>query len=151
VHETLDAQLHAAGLKSTARRREVLEALDDVPHSDAESLTRGMRERHPGLTVQSVHNVLADLTRAGLLRRIEPAGSPARYERRTGDNHHHVVCTDCGTIADIDCVTGDAPCLTPGDAAGFSVVTAEVTFWGLCAKCAASPGPTTFVAPVPAP
>jgi Fur family ferric uptake transcriptional regulator len=89
----------------------------------------------PGTSIQNVHNVLGDLTSAGLLRRIEPAGSPARYERRTGDNHHHIVCTSCGAVGDVDCVVGHAPCLHPSDAGGFAVTTAEVTFWGLCPSC----------------
>ena len=102
-------------------------------------LWRSLRERMPSLSVQSVHNVLADLTAAGLLRRIEPAGSPARYERRRGDNHHHIVCTSCGAIADVDCVVGHAPCMEPSDTAGYSLQSAEVTFWGLCAECQAQP------------
>jgi Fur family ferric uptake transcriptional regulator len=89
----------------------------------------------PGTSIQNVHNVLGDLTTAGLVRRIEPAGSAALYERRIGDNHHHVVCTGCGAVADVDCVVGHAPCLHPSDAGGFAIDTAEVTFWGLCPSC----------------
>lgn len=135
---TIESELHDAGLRVTAGRIAVLEALRALPHSDAESLVRVLRETLPGTSVQSVHNMLHDLTDAGLLRRIEPAGSPSRYERRTGDNHHHLVCTNCGAIADVDCVVGEAPCLVPSDAAGYAVHSAEVTFWGLCPDCATS-------------
>ena len=139
-----DSELRGAGLRVTAGRIALLEALESSPHSDAETL-RGLiaGSSHPSsvrsISVQSVHNVLGDLTDAGLIRRIEPAGSAARYERRLDDNHHHIVCTGCGIIADVDCVVGHAPCLHPSDAAGFSVSTAEVTFWGVCATCQATP------------
>jgi Fur family ferric uptake transcriptional regulator len=113
----------------------LLEALHSRPHSDAETLHRSLRETLPGTSIQSVHNVLGDLTEAGIIRRIEPAGSPARYERRIGDNHHHIVCSSCGDIADVDCVVGHAPCLSPSDSSGFTVDLAEVTFWGLCPAC----------------
>ena len=113
----------------------MLAALESHPHSDAETLCRTVRAERPSMSVQSVHNVLADLTAAGLVRRIEPARSAALYERRIGDNHHHVVCTNCGAVADVDCVHGSAPCLTPNDSSGFVITTAEVTFWGLCASC----------------
>lgn len=124
-----------AGLRVTPGRIAVLASLETAPHSDAESLSRVLREVIPSISVQSVHNVLGDLTSAGLIRRIEPAGSPALYERRTGDNHHHVVCTNCGAVGDVDCVHGVAPCLTPSNTNGFVVDTAEVTFWGLCPAC----------------
>ena len=88
--------------------------------------------------MQAVYGVLTALTRAKLLRRIEPAGSPARYERRIGDNHHHVICRDCSAVQDVDCVVGEAPCLTPSQAGGYAIETAEVTFWGLCPDCQAS-------------
>lgn len=129
------AELRAAGLRVTPGRVALLRALAVSPHSDAESLRRRLHASLPGISVQSVHNVLADLTAARLLRRIEPAGSPALYERRIGDNHHHVVCTGCGTIADVDCVHGSAPCLTASNTSGFAIDTAEVTFWGLCPRC----------------
>jgi Fe2+ or Zn2+ uptake regulation protein len=127
--------LHDAGLRVTAGRLAVLGALERMPHADALSLHRTLAAADAGTSVQSVHNVLHDLTAAGLLRRIEPANSPARYELRVGDNHHHIVCTSCGAIADVECVVGHAPCLAPSDTAGFAVATAEVTFWGLCAAC----------------
>lgn len=131
----LEGALRAGGLRVTQGRLAVLDALTRLPHADADSVFRAVLPALPGTSIQNVHNVLGDLTAVGLLRRIEPAGSPARYERRTGDNHHHVVCTSCGAVADVDCVVGHAPCLQPGDAAGFAVNTAEVTFWGLCPSC----------------
>jgi Fe2+ or Zn2+ uptake regulation protein len=131
----LEHSLHESGLKATAGRLAVLEALETMPHSDADTLHRRVSVDRPGMSVQSVHNILGDLTTARVIRRIEPSGSPARYERRIGDNHHHIVCTSCGAIADVDCVVGHAPCLSPSDAAGYALATAEVTFWGLCAAC----------------
>ncbi len=131
-HSTL---LRAAGLRATAGRVAVLDAIERQPHSDAEALCAAVRERILSISVQSVYNVLSDLTAAALVRRIEPAGSPARYERRVGDNHHHVVCTRCGAIGDVDCVHGQAPCLAPSTTSGFTVEVAEVTFWGLCPGC----------------
>ncbi|WP_158862224.1 Fur family transcriptional regulator [Leifsonia sp. AG29] len=131
----LEDALHGAGLRATRGRMLVLDALDRRPHASAEAVLAEVRDALPGTSIQNVHNVLADLTGAGLLRRIEPAHSPALYERRIGDNHHHVVCTSCGAVADVDCVTGHAPCLTPGETGGFAISTAEVTFWGLCPSC----------------
>ncbi|SDH10341.1 Fur family transcriptional regulator, ferric uptake regulator [Leifsonia sp. 98AMF] len=131
----LESALRDAGLKATRGRVAVLEALTDRPHANAETVFRTLLPTLPGTSIQNVHNVLGDLTAAGLLRRIEPAGSAALYERRIGDNHHHVVCTACGAVADVDCVVGHAPCLHPSDAGGFAIDTAEVTFWGLCPSC----------------
>ncbi|WP_394553337.1 Fur family transcriptional regulator [Agromyces sp. MMS24-JH15] len=128
-------RLRSAGLKVTAPRVAVLEALTGTGHLDADAVHTRLRDELPGTSVQSVYNVLGALAEAGLLRKIEPAGSPALYESRTGDNHHHVVCTRCHAVADIDCVVGEPPCLEPGDANGFAIHTAEVTFWGLCADC----------------
>lgn len=135
------ADLRAAGLRVTRGRLEVLQLLETAPHSDAESIHTALRAVDPHLSVQSVHNVLGALATAGLVRRIEPAKSAARYERRIGDNHHHVVCTGCGAIEDVDCVVGHAPCLTPSSSSEFRIDTAEVTFWGLCAACATPPEP----------
>ena len=131
----LEDGLRAAGLRVTAGRVAVLGALTEQPHTDAETVFRTVLAELPGTSIQNVHNVLGDLAGAGLIRRIEPAGSAALYERRIGDNHHHVVCTSCGAVADVDCVVGHAPCLTPSDASGFAIATAEVTFWGLCPSC----------------
>lgn len=131
----LESALRASGLRVTAGRLAVLGTLAAHPHANADTVFRSVLDALPGTSIQNVHNVLGDLTEAGLVRRIEPAGSPALYERRIGDNHHHVVCTSCGAVADVDCVVGHAPCLTPSDASGFQVSTAEVTFWGLCPSC----------------
>lgn len=133
--------LRDAGLRVTEGRLAVLEALSTMPHSAADSVYRAISDPHPDIPLQSVHNALNDLTRVGLIRRIEPAGSAALYELRTGDNHHHIVCRDCRAIADVDCVTGHAPCLTPSNDSGFTLDLAEVTFWGLCPTCAAQPAP----------
>ncbi|MFE6965283.1 Fur family transcriptional regulator [Agromyces sp. NPDC057679] len=133
------ARIRAAGLKVTAPRLAVLEALSGHGHLDAETVFERVRGELPTTSLQAVYGVLAALSGAGLLRRIEPAGSPALYEGRTGDNHHHLVCTKCHTVADVDCVVGQPPCLEPGDAGGFAIHTAEVTFWGLCAVCLSEP------------
>jgi Fur family ferric uptake transcriptional regulator len=114
---------------------EVLEARRG--HLDVEEITAEVRARLDSVSVQAVYDVLSALSRAGLVRRIEPAGSPARFERRIGDNHHHVVCRGCGEIADVDCAVGMAPCLDPSDAHGYELDEAEVTFWGLCPACQA--------------
>lgn len=130
------AALSARGLKVTRTRLAVLEVLTGRPHADAEQLHGALLEAGEAISVQSVHNVLADLHRVGLVRRFEPARSPARFERRIEDNHHHAVCSRCGRVEDVDCVTGHAPCLHATTPEGFAVQAAEVTFWGLCATCA---------------
>jgi Fur family ferric uptake transcriptional regulator len=127
--------LREAGLRVTAPRLAVLEALQGHGHLDADQVLTAVRERLPQVSVQAVYDVLHALTGAGLLRRIEPAGHPSRYERRVGDNHHHVVCRSCGAIDDVDCSVGHAPCLVPSSTSGFSIETAEVTYWGLCPAC----------------
>lgn len=135
MNTVLARELRESGLRVTSGRIALLEVLETMPHSDAETLLAQLRHTQPTLSVQSVHNMLHDLSDAGLLRRIEPAGSSSLYERRTGDNHHHLVCTNCGAIDDVDCTVGHAPCLTPSALAGYSVTLAEVTFWGMCAQC----------------
>ena len=130
-----EAHLRSAGLKVTAPRLAVLDAVTGNGHLDADAVHARVVESLPGTSLQSVYNVLGALGEAGLLRRIEPAGSPALYESRTGDNHHHVVCTRCKAVADVDCVVGHAPCLVPRETNGVAIHTAEVTFWGLCADC----------------
>jgi Fur family ferric uptake transcriptional regulator len=132
---TVERQLHEAGLRVTGGRVALLAALGEAPHSDAGTLHRALLAHDAGVSIQSVHNILGDLTAAGILRKIEPANSAALYELRVDDNHHHIVCTSCGAVADVDCVVGHAPCLSPSDTAGFTVASAEVTFWGLCAAC----------------
>lgn len=113
----------------------VLEAVSRHPHSDADGIATATRRRLGSLSTQAVYNNLHALGAAGLLRRIEPAGGPARYEARVGDNHHHVVCRRCAAISDVDCATGLAPCLEASDTSGFSIDEAEVTFWGTCPTC----------------
>jgi Fur family ferric uptake transcriptional regulator len=113
----------------------VYDALRRPPHQAADAVFRTVAASVPGTSLQSVYNALADFVASGLVRRIEPAGSPGRYELRVQDNHHHLVCTGCGRVDDIDCVVGHAPCLTPSSTNGFLVQTAEVTFWGLCPDC----------------
>ncbi len=129
------ARLRAAGLRVTQPRLAVLDVVDGWPHSDADGIHSRLSEGHPTLSIQSVHNVLRALTDSAVLRRIEPADSPALYEARVGDNHHHAVCRGCGAVRDIPCIVGHAPCLDPSGADDFAVDLAEVVFWGLCADC----------------
>ena len=132
-----EAQLRAVSLRVTRPRLAVLAALRDHPHVDTETVISLVRSTLPAVSHQAVYDVLRALTNAGLVRRIEPAGATARYEARVGDNHHHVVCRSCGSIADVDCVVGHSPCLTASDDHGFAVDEAEVVFWGTCPDCAA--------------
>ncbi len=127
--------LRDRGLRATAPRLAVLAALADRGHLDADQVLTRVRTQLPTVSIQAVYDVLHALTDAGLLRRIEPAGHPARYERRVGDNHHHVVCRGCGAVDDVDCAIGHAPCLVPSSTHGFAIETAEVTYWGLCPAC----------------
>ncbi|GLY03347.1 MULTISPECIES: Fur family transcriptional regulator [Actinoplanes] len=127
--------LRKHGLRVTRPRLAVLEILTAGGHLEVDDITRQVRARLDSVSTQAIYDVLGAFSRAGLARRIEPAGSPARYEARVGDNHHHIVCRGCGRIADVDCAVGEAPCLTPGSAHGFEVDEAEVTFWGLCPVC----------------
>lgn len=129
--------LRAAGLRVTRPRLAVLDVLHGGGHLDVDEIATRVRGRIESVSTQAVYDVLGALSRAGLARRIEPAGSPARFEARVGDNHHHVVCRGCGAIADIDCTVGEAPCLDPDTARGYEVDEAEVTFWGLCPGCQA--------------
>jgi Fur family ferric uptake transcriptional regulator len=128
--------LRSRGLRVTRPRLAVLQVLTAQPgHLDVDQVAAQVRERLDSVSTQAVYDVLGALSRAGLARRIEPAGSPALFEARAGDNHHHVVCRGCGTIADVDCAMGEAPCLDPAPAHGFEIDEAEVTFWGLCPQC----------------
>ncbi len=130
-------RIRAAGLRVTAPRVAVLEALYDVPHADVDAVLTTVRAT-TDVSTQAVYDVLRAFTKAGLVRRIEPAGSPARFETRVGDNHHHVVCRVCGATADVDCAVGSAPCLDPSNAGGFVIDESEVTHWGLCPNCQTS-------------
>ena len=131
-----DLMLRGAALRVTRPRASVIEALTQHPHADADTLTGAVRASLGTVSTQAVYDILRALTEAGLVRRIEPAGSPARFELRVGDNHHHVVCRGCGSVADVDCAVGAAPCLDASDIPGFVVDEAEVTYWGTCATCA---------------
>jgi Fur family ferric uptake transcriptional regulator len=134
--DTDDARrLRSAGLRVTAPRLAVLTAVRERPHATVDEIAAAARERTGAVSIQAVYDVLRALAKAGLARRIEPAGSPARYEARVGDNHHHLVCRACGDVADVDCAIGHTPCLVPGDAAGYLVDEADVTFWGICPAC----------------
>lgn len=133
--------LRAAALRVTRPRVAVLGAVFAHAHADTDSVIGAVREELPEASHQAVYDSLRVLTNAGLIRRIQPAGSVARYEARVGDNHHHVVCRSCGSIADVDCAVGAAPCLTASDDRGFSIDEAEVVYWGLCPDCTTAGSP----------
>jgi Fur family ferric uptake transcriptional regulator len=137
VTSTLDAEqlLRTGALRVTRPRVAVLKAVYDHPHADTDSIIAAARDSVGQVSKQAVYDVLRALTDAGLVRRIEPSGSVARYESRVGDNHHHVVCRSCGAIADVDCAVDDTPCLTASDDRGYSIDEAEVVYWGLCSSC----------------
>jgi Fur family ferric uptake transcriptional regulator len=124
-----------AGLRVTAPRLAVMGAVRERPHATVDEIVAGARARAGTVSIQAVYDVLRALASAGLARRIEPAGSPARFELRVGDNHHHVVCRVCGAVADVDCAVGHAPCLIPDHSSGYVVDEADVTYWGICPAC----------------
>jgi Fur family transcriptional regulator, stress-responsive regulator len=128
-------RLRDAGLRVTAARLAVLAAVRGRPHATVEEIADDARARSGAVSTQAVYDVLRALAKAGLARRIEPAGSPARFEARVGDNHHHLVCRSCGAVADVDCAVGHAPCLIPDDASGYLIAEADVTYWGICPAC----------------
>ena len=134
----LEQMVRSAGLRVTRPRVAVLAAVHERPHADTDSLIGDVRSLLPAVSHQAVYDGLAALTRAGLLRRIQPAGSVARYEARIGDNHHHLVCRTCGVIVDVDCATGEAPCLHASEDHGFAIDEAEVVYWGRCPDCLAA-------------
>ncbi|MFF1823697.1 Fur family transcriptional regulator [Kribbella sp. NPDC058245] len=134
--EELQQLLRGVELRVTRPRVAVLQAVYTHPHADTDSLIGAVRNELPEVSHQAVYDSLHTLTAAGLVRRIQPLGSVARYESRVGDNHHHVVCRTCGAIADVDCAVGHAPCLTASNDHGFVIDEAEVIYWGLCAACA---------------
>lgn len=119
----------------TAQRLAVMRAVSGKPHSTADIIAEDVRIQIGAISRQAVYNVLGVLSEKGLIRRIQPAGSPALYEDRVGDNHHHIICRDCGSTADVDCATGDTPCLTACDNSGYLIDEAEVIFWGKCPEC----------------
>jgi Fur family ferric uptake transcriptional regulator len=135
------ALLRGAALRVTRPRVAVLRAVYDQPHSDTEALVHAARRDLGEVSTQAVYDVLRALTANGLVRRIEPASSPARYESRVADNHHHVVCRSCGSISDVDCAVGDTPCLTASNDHGYAIDEAEVVYWGICPTCPAAPNP----------
>lgn len=138
---TLTSSIRGAGLRVTRPRLAVLSAVDAHPHAVTEAILSEVRRVVPDVSRQAVYDVLRALTEAGLLRRIQPSGHAARYETRIGDNHHHLVCRDCGDVRDVDCARGQAPCLEAADSHGFVIDEAEVVYWGRCPDClAAHPG-----------
>ncbi|MFV2017596.1 Fur family transcriptional regulator [Micromonospora sp. LOL_023] len=130
-----EEELRSRGLRVTRPRLAVLDVLAQGGHLGVDEIARRVRDRIGAVSTQAVYDVLHALTQAGLARRIEPAGGSTRYEARTGDNHHHVVCRGCGAVGDVDCAVGTAPCLEPSARHGFVIDEAEVTFWGLCPSC----------------
>jgi len=127
--------LRERGVRITASRVAVLNAVDESPHSDADTIARTVRDRLGAVSIQAVYDALALFTNLELVRRIEPAGSPARYETRVGDNHHHVTCRRCGAVVDVDCPKSPIPCLAPLQTHGYLIDETEVIYWGLCPLC----------------
>jgi Fe2+ or Zn2+ uptake regulation protein len=138
LESELEHVLRTAALRVTRPRTAVLRAVHTHPHADTDQIIRATREDLPEVSHQAVYDVLRALTAAGLVRRVQPAGSVARYEARVGDNHHHLVCRSCGDIVDVDCAAGHPPCLTASDDHGFVIDAAEIVYWGLCPVCAAT-------------
>ncbi|MGW2045828.1 Fur family transcriptional regulator [Streptomyces sp. NPDC001858] len=132
---TTAEELRGVGLRVTAARVALLETVRDGDHLGVEAIAAGVRDRVGHISLQAVYEALHALTTAGLVRRLEPPGSPARFEGRVGDNHHHLVCRSCGVVVDVDCAVGHAPCLTAADDRGFLIDEAEVIYWGLCPAC----------------
>lgn len=131
--------LRRHGIQVTAQRLAVLAAVSGRPHGTADDIATAVRADIGAISRQAVYDALAVLADTGLIRRIQPPGSPARYEARTGDNHHHVICRACGRMVDVDCAVGAAPCLAPADASGYEIDEAEVIYWGRCPKCLGKP------------
>lgn len=129
--------LRQRGIQVTAQRLAVLRAVSGQPHITAEGVTEIVRNEIGAISLQSVYDTLALLVTEGVLRRIEPAGSPARFEDRVRDNHHHLICRMCGRVVDVDCAVGSAPCLTASDDKGYEIDEAEVAYWGRCPDCVA--------------
>jgi Fe2+ or Zn2+ uptake regulation protein len=130
--------LRAHGLQVTAQRLAVMRAVSTRPHSAAAEIGLVVREELGAVSLQAVYDALSTLSDNGIIRRIQPAGSPARYEGRVGDNHHHLICRSCGRVVDVDCAVGDAPCLTAAENAGYEIDEAEVIYWGRCPECIAT-------------
>ena len=130
--------LRERGVQVTAQRLAVLRAVERHPHATADTVAVDVREQIGAISRQSVYDALGVLVNVGLLRRIQPEGSPARFEDRVDDNHHHILCRDCGSLVDVDCAVGFAPCLTPKEDFGFQIDEAEVAYWGRCPACQAA-------------
>lgn len=135
---TTAEELRGVGLRVTAARVALLETVRSGDHLGVEAIASGVRDRVGHISLQAVYEALHALTAAGLIRRLEPPGSPARFEGRVGDNHHHLVCRTCGVVVDVDCAVGHAPCLTASDDRGFAIDEVEVIYWGLCPACSTS-------------
>lgn len=135
MHHAADAMLRKRGYRVTAQRLAVLRAVTPGQHLTADEVAAAARAEVGAISLQAVYDALGVLTSVGLVRRLQPAGSPTLFEARVGDNHHHVVCRGCGRMADVDCAVGPAPCLTPADDHGFAIDEAEVIFWGRCPQC----------------
>ena len=136
--ESPESMLREQGMHVTAQRVAVLRAVSELPHSTADDIHAAVGTELGAISRQTVYDALAALTDRGLFRRIQPAGSSARYETRVGDNHHHLVCRTCGRMVDVDCAVGDTPFLTASDDSGYEIDEAEVVYWGRCADCAAA-------------
>jgi len=136
---SFEQQLRSSGLQVTAQRLALMEAVSATPHATAEELAELVRSSIGSISKQAVYDTLGAFADKRLIRRIQPTGSPARFEDRVGDNHHHLVCRECGLIFDIDCAVGSAPCLETDDDHGFEIDEAEVVYWGRCPSCLASP------------
>jgi Fur family ferric uptake transcriptional regulator len=134
-----DALLRRCGLHVTAQRLAVLRAASDRSHRTADDIYTIVRAEIGAVSRQAVYDALAAFTDKGLLRRMQPAGSPARYEARVGDNHHHLVCRTCNRMVDVDCAVGETPCLTAADDSGYEIDEAEVVYWGRCPECLVAP------------
>jgi Fe2+ or Zn2+ uptake regulation protein len=134
-----DALLRRHGVHVTAQRLAVLRAVSDQPHSTADDIYKVVRADIGAISRQAVYDALSALTDKGLFRRIQPAGSSARYEDRVGDNHHHLICRSCNRMVDVDCAVGHTPCLTAADDSGYEIDEAEVIYWGRCPECVAAP------------
>ena len=141
--------LRDRGLRVTAARRAVLEFLSTHPHATVDDVHRGVADALGSISKQAVYDVLSACVDVALVRQIKPAGHPARFERRTGDNHHHLVCRQCSRIVDLDCVSGQAPCLHAGDGHGFVVDEAEIMFWGVCEHCRNTARASSVTGPAP--
>jgi Fur family ferric uptake transcriptional regulator len=131
--------LREHGIQVTAQRLAVLRAVSRRPHGTADAIAEDVRADIGAISRQAVYDTLGMLVEKGLIRRIQPAGSPARYEDRVGDNHHHIICRRCGKTVDVDCAVGETPCLTAAADSGFDIDEAEVIFWGTCPACRAEP------------